>query len=116
MAAESGGSSSSVAELLHGGPVGAPDLDDLADKLWFDREGGRDPYVRFGVLLLLSVVIASGGLLTDSTATVIGAMIVAPLMTPIMGTALGVVTGDLRHLWRSLITVAAGVAATVGLS
>jgi uncharacterized hydrophobic protein (TIGR00271 family) len=37
-------------------------------------------------------------------------------MTPIMATALGVVTGDLRHLGRSLLTVAVGVAATVGLS
>ena len=116
MAAESGGSSSSVAELLHGGPVGRPDLDELGGKLWFDLEGGRDPYVRFGVLLFLSVVIASGGVMTDSTATVIGAMIVAPLMTPIMATALGVVTGDLRHLGRSLLTVAVGVAATIGLS
>jgi uncharacterized hydrophobic protein (TIGR00271 family) len=110
------GSSRSIGDLVHGGPVGRADLDELADKLWFDREGGSDPYLRFGVLLFLSVVIASGGVLTDSTATVIGAMIVAPLMTPIMATALAVVAGDLRHLGRSLLTVAVGVAATVGLS
>ncbi len=116
MQADAGGSPRTFGDLIHGGPVGRPDLDDLADKLWFDREGGRDPYVRFGVLLFLSVVIASGGVLGDSTATVIGAMIVAPLMTPIMATALGVVTGDLRHLGRSLLTVAMGVAATVSLS
>jgi uncharacterized hydrophobic protein (TIGR00271 family) len=96
--------------------VGREDLDDLADKLWFDREGGRDPYVRFGVLLVLSVVIASGGVITDSTATVIGAMIVAPLMTPIMASALAVVTGDLAHLGRGLLTVIAGVATAIGLS
>lgn len=96
--------------------MGRRDLDELADKLWFDREGGNDPYVRFGVLLVLSVVIASGGVLTDSTATVIGAMIVAPLMTPIMATALAVVTGDLKHLARSLTLVALGVIASVGIS
>ncbi len=41
------GRMTSLGDLIHGGPVGREDLADLADKLWFDREGGRDPYVRF---------------------------------------------------------------------
>lgn len=45
----------------------------------------------FWTMLTLSAVIAAGGVLTDSTATVIGAMIIAPLSTPIMGIALGAV-------------------------
>jgi len=105
-----------LGEIMHGGPVGHADLDEIADKLWFDREGGRDAYVRFGVLLVLSVVIATGGVLGDSTATVIGAMIVAPLMTPIMASALAVVTGDAWHLGRSLAIVATGVATAIALS
>ena len=44
----------------------------------------------FWTMLTLSAVIASAGVLADSTATVIGAMIIAPLATPIMGIALGV--------------------------
>lgn len=44
----------------------------------------------FWIMLTLSSVIASAGVLADSTATVIGAMIIAPLSTPIMGIALGV--------------------------
>jgi uncharacterized hydrophobic protein (TIGR00271 family) len=106
----------SLGSLLHGGRVGRADLEVLAAKLFFDREGTRDPYVRFGVLLLLSVVIATGGVITDSTATVIGAMIVAPLMTPIMATALAVVTADVRRMARSMAIVAAGVGAAVGVS
>ncbi|MGM1077259.1 DUF389 domain-containing protein [Streptomyces sp. H28] len=43
----------------------------------------------FWTMLTLAAVIAAGGVLTDSTATVIGAMIIAPLSTPIMGIALG---------------------------
>jgi uncharacterized hydrophobic protein (TIGR00271 family) len=105
----------SFGDLLHGGRVERADLDDIEDKLWFDREG-RDAYVRFGVLLVLSVMIATGGVLTDSTATVIGAMIVAPLMTPIMASALAVVAGDLAHLGRSLLLVGVGVVTAVGLS
>lgn len=45
----------------------------------------------FWTMLALSAVIASAGVLADSTATVIGAMIIAPLSTPIMGIALGIV-------------------------
>ncbi|MFN8620384.1 MAG: TIGR00341 family protein [Chloroflexota bacterium] len=102
--------------VLHGSPVDEPDLAELEGKLYFDREPGRDAFVRFAVLLLLSVVIATGGVLGDSTATVIGAMIVAPLMTPIMATALAMVTGDQRHLVRSLLTVFIGVLVAVGVS
>jgi uncharacterized hydrophobic protein (TIGR00271 family) len=102
--------------VLHGAPVVEADLADLEGKLYFDLEPGRDALVRFGVLLVLSVIIATGGVLGDSTATVIGAMIVAPLMTPIMATALAMVTGDQRHLGRSLATVLAGVVVAVGMS
>jgi uncharacterized hydrophobic protein (TIGR00271 family) len=45
----------------------------------------------FWTMLALSAVIASAGVLGDSTATVIGAMIIAPLSTPIMGIALAAV-------------------------
>jgi uncharacterized hydrophobic protein (TIGR00271 family) len=102
--------------VLHGGPVGPADLEELEHKLYFDREPSRDPYIRFAVLLVLSVLIATGGVLADSTATVIGAMIVAPLMTPIMATGLSMVTGDQHHVARSLLLVAAGILTAVGIS
>ena len=55
-------------------------------------------------------------MLADSTATVIGAMIVAPLMTPILGTVLSVVTRDGPNLGRSVLLVATGSAAVVAIS
>jgi uncharacterized hydrophobic protein (TIGR00271 family) len=67
-------------------------------------------------LLLLSAVIATAGVVSDSTATVIGAMIIAPLMTPILGVVLGVVTVDRVNLLRCLLLLAAGAAAVVALS
>ena len=64
-----------------------PELVPPFDRKLFYEGARRRPYLeRFGVLLVLSVVIATAGVLGDSTATVIGAMIVAPLMTPIMAT------------------------------
>jgi uncharacterized hydrophobic protein (TIGR00271 family) len=68
------------------------------------------------VLLLLATVIATFGVLSDSTATVIGAMIVAPLMGPIMGTAAAIVMGSAQRALRALALVAAGVVATILLS
>jgi uncharacterized hydrophobic protein (TIGR00271 family) len=60
----------------------------------------------FWALLVLSSIIAAAGLLSDSTATVIGAMIIAPLSTPIMGIALGIAkrsSGGVRSAGRFVL-------------
>ncbi|WP_432199022.1 TIGR00341 family protein [Streptomyces sp. bgisy027] len=64
-------------------------LDELAHDLDLSSGDTRSKRSAFWTMLTLSSVIAAGGVLTDSTATVIGAMIIAPLSTPIMGIALG---------------------------
>ncbi len=89
------------------------DAERMADKLFLSRgDSGRNRSA-FWVLLLLAAVIASAGVVGDSTATVIGAMIVAPLMTPILGTALAIVTANRRHLRSSALLVIAGAASVV---
>lgn len=65
-------------------------LDDLTDDLDLRSGDRRSKQTAFWIMLVLSAVIASTGVMTDSTATVIGAMIIAPLSTPIMGIALGI--------------------------
>lgn len=62
----------------------------------------------FYVMLILSTAIAALGLLLNSAAVVIGAMIIAPLMSPIIATGLGIVQGDGRLLRIALSTVFAG--------
>jgi uncharacterized hydrophobic protein (TIGR00271 family) len=52
------------------------------------------PDFDFFLLVLLSSVIATLGLLIDSPATIIGAMLVAPLMSPIIGLGMGSIRGD----------------------
>ena len=49
--------------------------------------------LRFSALIMLSASIAAFGLLADSSAVVIGAMLVAPLMTPILAAAAATVPG-----------------------
>jgi uncharacterized hydrophobic protein (TIGR00271 family) len=71
---------------------------------------------RFAVLMFLSSLVAAVGLLQNSAAVVIGAMMIAPLMSPIMGIAASLVMG---WGWRllsglALVTVSAVGAVAVG--
>jgi uncharacterized hydrophobic protein (TIGR00271 family) len=54
--------------------------------------------MNFGVMLGCSVIIAGLGLLQDSVAVIVGAMLVAPLMTPLIGTGLALVQGNFKLL------------------
>jgi uncharacterized hydrophobic protein (TIGR00271 family) len=85
-------------------------LDELTVDLDLRAGDARSKQSAFWTMLVLSAVIASAGILTDSTATVIGAMIIAPLSTPIMGIALAIAK---RERNGSLRFVAAGVVVVV---
>lgn len=74
-----------------------------------------DQVLTYSILLVLSAVIATGGILNDSTASVIGAMIVAPLGAPIMGIALAVVVGRIRGVLISIATVAVSAVVVVSI-
>jgi uncharacterized hydrophobic protein (TIGR00271 family) len=71
------------------------------------------PGVSYFVLITLSGIIASLGLLLDSPAVVIGAMLVAPLMSPILGFSLGMVLEDVRLIRLSIEAVFKGVALAI---
>lgn len=96
--------------------VGVEARQDIVDKLIFEGEDFNRRVARYGALMTFATAIAALGIQTDSTAVVIGAMLVAPLMTPIMATSLSLVLGLPRRAARSLGLVAGGVAIAVGLS
>lgn len=54
------------------------------------------------LILILAIFIASLGLNTNSTAVIIGAMLISPLMGPIIGIGLGVGIQDFELIKRSL--------------
>lgn len=74
-----------------------------------------EPGLRFYILVLVSTMIAGFGLTMNSTAVIIGAMLVAPLMTPIFGMALALIRGDAHLLGRASQAEIAGVAAAVAM-
>lgn len=77
-------------------------------------EGGSIPTAVYYVLLGASELIAAFGLITDSAMTLIGANVVAPLMMPIFGVALGLARGDFRLLRNALLAEFGG--ATLGIA
>lgn len=77
------------------------DRKDLTERIEVGALGGID----YQVMMVLSSGLASLGLLEDSTAVVIGAMLVAPLMGPLLGGGLALAQGNL-YLFRRSITVA----------
>jgi len=70
---------------------------------------------RFAALLVLSTTIAAFGLLANSAAVVIGAMLVAPLMTPMLALASSLVYGEMRRFLGSLMLILAGTLAAIGV-
>jgi uncharacterized hydrophobic protein (TIGR00271 family) len=88
----------------------------LEGKLFFDGVKRRRQLEQFSVLLFLAAIIATMGVLGDSTATVIGAMIISPLMLPIMATAAALVMGQMGRAGRSFLTVVIGVLGVIALS
>ncbi len=59
-------------------------------------------------MVILSAVVATVGILRDSVVVVIGAMVIAPLLGPNVGLALGTTLGDLRLVRRSIMAVSLG--------
>ena len=82
-------------------------------ELYKARIASSKPSLGFFVLLICSAVIATLGLISNSTAVVIGAMIVAPLMDPILSLAFGLSIADNRLVKRSAITVIIGITTVV---
>ncbi|NOX63506.1 MAG: amino acid permease [Chloroflexi bacterium] len=70
---------------------------------------GADPTVDFFILILLSAGIATYGLLQNSGAVIIGAMLVAPLMSPIVAIAMSMVRGRVKTLGLAVQATAQGV-------
>ena len=74
----------------------------LEDLFVFGKENQGPFLARMAVLMVLSTIIATAGLLSDSAAVVIGAMLVAPMMNPVMSAAGAVVMGWSKRFYGAM--------------
>jgi len=86
--------------------------DEVLDQLAEASTPGFD----FFLLTVLSCAIATFGLITDSAAVIIGAMLVAPLMSPILGLSLASVAGEQKMFEHAVVALIQGAALAVLLS
>lgn len=72
------------------------------------RDNAR-PKASFLVLMVLSTILATFGLFANSTPVVIGAMILAPLMSPIISLSMATLRQDRQLIIDSVYTILAGL-------
>jgi uncharacterized hydrophobic protein (TIGR00271 family) len=71
------------------------------------------PRQDFFLLVILSVLMATFGLILNSAAVIIGSMLIAPILYPILSLSLGIVIADFRLISRSFYTLVKSVAFAV---
>jgi uncharacterized hydrophobic protein (TIGR00271 family) len=74
------------------------------------------PRVQYFILIMLSAIIATMGLITNSAAVIIGAMLVAPLMSPILGLSLFSAAGEHRLVKSAVWSILQGTSLAIVLS
>ena len=72
--------------------------------------------VNYLVLILLSTVVAGVGLIENNVAVIIGAMVIAPLLSPNLALSLGTALGDWELVKQSVRTLGVGILVSVSLS
>ena len=97
-------------------PMTQSDRERVDNVLFLDGDDGRRRLFRLAILMGLATVIATFGIATDSTAVVIGAMLIAPLLTPILATASALLHGWPVRALRSAAVVLATAAGTIALA
>lgn len=67
------------------------------------------PRADFFLMLVLSMSMAVFGILLGSTVILIGSMLVAPLLYPLLSLSLGIIVGDEKLISQALVTLAKSV-------
>jgi uncharacterized hydrophobic protein (TIGR00271 family) len=101
--------------------------EEIAKALGIDLQGKADVYAQiyssaelsslsYWSEVALSAGIATMGLVQNSPAVIIGAMLISPLMGPILSTGLALAVGDSYLLLKSFLNLTLSIAASTGLA
>ena len=102
-----------IRQVLLGGELD-PEVLEQAERSTFVRiDEPLRQYSSFFMRLVVAAIIATAGVAADSATTIIGAMLVAPLMSPMLGTALAVAIGRPAKALRAFALTALGMGIAV---
>lgn len=92
--------------------IGSMTREEIWNSVWQSAKADQT-YI---VFVVLSTIVAALGMIADSVAVVVGAMVIAPLLGPNLAFAVGVALGDGKLMGRALLTNGIGVLIALGLS
>ncbi|REJ05763.1 TIGR00341 family protein [Halobacillus trueperi] len=72
--------------------------------------------MNYSLLILLSAIVATVGIIKDSEAVVIGAMVIAPMIGPVISVAFFAILGDYKGLGQSAVSSLYGIAIVLFIS
>ncbi len=85
----------------------------LRNKTQKQLEQHTNKLLNFYTLTSLAGAVASLGLLLDNIAIIIGAMVLSPLIIPLIGFSLAIIALDLKRLVKSALAIILGTAVTI---
>lgn len=86
------------------------------EELYLDMVDGGQLTSNYLLFVVLATIVAGIGLITNSVAVIIGAMVIAPLLGPTLSFSFGSVLGEKTVIWRSGVTLVIGLGLAIGLS
>ncbi len=109
-----------IRQVLLGGELDPVVLEQAERSTFVRIDEPLRQYSSFFMRLVVAAIIATAGVAADSATTIIGAMLVAPLMSPMLGTALAVAIGRPAKALRAFALTALGmgiaVVVTIGVT
>ena len=87
--------------------------DATIDQIIDSVEKTSAPSINFALMMLFASAVAASGLLVDSTAAVIGSMVIAPILSPLLGVSIGASVSDFSLIRRSTLSLLMAVSISV---
>lgn len=105
-----------ISRALTGGKINAKHIPEIEKSTLIAVSDPLKQYSSFFLCISLSAVIATCGIAAESTAIIIGAMLIAPLMSPMIGTSFAITSGKPRAALKTLGVTLAGTVIVVVIS
>lgn len=77
---------------------------------------GSTPSQDFFLMIVLSILTATFGLLMNNSSIIIGSMLIAPMLYPLLSLSLGVIMSDFKLISRSFYTILKSMAFAIAAS